>query len=377
MLTQRSKLNVIDDSFPEGKRVLVRVDFSVPLDRNNHILDTTRIISHLRTLEFLKNKKANIILLAHLGKPGGKYAAELSFKNILLDLQKLLREEIVLQELKNYKEVPHITLLENLRFDPGEEANDSEFCKKLAALGDIYVNDAFSVSHRTHASIVGITKNLPSYAGLALEHEFTHLSSPLQNPAHPITLIIGGKKVSDKIRVLQHLIPKVDQALIGGACANTFYQAQGKDIKNSFSEASMIDTCKNLLAMYAGKIVLPEDFVESDNQYLDIGKKTVQQFSDIISKSKTVIWAGPLGKYEDPQYNKGNLAILHAVTQGGITSVIGGGETLAALQSQPEFQKISFVSLGGGAMLEFLEKETLPGLEALMKNSEFRIQDSE
>ncbi len=366
MIKGERTLRVINDNFPEGKRVLVRVDFNVPLDQHGHILDTTRIINHLRTLEFLKNKKSRIILLAHLGKPDGKVVPSLSFTNILPDLQKLLGTEIVIQELSMYKEIPQITLLENLRFNSGEEANDKAFSQKLAPLGDIYINDAFSVSHRAHASTFGITKYLPSYAGLALNNEFSQLSRILRNPEHPITLIIGGKKVSDKIGVLEHLIPKVERVLIGGACANTFYQAQGKDIKNSYSEASMIEMCRELLRTHVDKIIIPEDFIEVDNQYLDIGFKTIESFSNIISESKTVIWAGPLGKYEDPQFNEGDIAILQEVTRNNLVSIVGGGDTIAALQSAPDFKKVSFVSLGGGAMLEFLEKETLPGLTPLL-----------
>ncbi|OGC81688.1 MAG: phosphoglycerate kinase, partial [Candidatus Abawacabacteria bacterium RBG_16_42_10] len=322
----------------------------------------------LQTLEFLKKKKSHIILLAHLGKPEGKVVPELSFKNILHEIEKLLlTNNIPLQELNQYQETRNITLLENLRFDPGEEANSPQFAQKLASLGDIYVNDAFSVSHRAHASTVGIPQYLPCFSGLALNSEFSHLSMIFKKPKHPITLIVGGKKVSDKIGVLKHLATKVDHILIGGACANSFYQAQGKDIKNSYSESNMLDMCKRLLASYSDKITLPVDFVENDNQNLDIGKQTIQLFSKIISKSKTVIWAGPLGKYEEARFNQGNISILHAVTKTGITSVIGGGDTIAALQPESEFQKVSFVSLGGGAMLEFLEKETLPGLEPLFK----------
>lgn len=365
MIKEKSTLRTINDSFPEGKRVLVRVDFNVPLGKSGQILDTTRIMRHKETLDFLKKKKSQIILLAHLGKPEGKVVPEFSFKTILAEIQKLLGEEITLQDLNSHKEISQITLLENLRFNPGEEANDVEFSKRLASLGEIYVNDAFSVSHRAHASVVGITQYLPSFAGFSLRSEFTQLNSLLTNPEHPITLIIGGKKVSDKIGVLEHLLPKVDHVLIGGACANTFYQAQGKDSKASYSEASMIETCKKLLESYPQKIMVPEDFIEVQNQYVDIGFKTIELFSNIIQESKTVIWAGPLGKYEEPEFNEGNIAILQAITRCKVVSVIGGGDTIAALKEQPELKQVSFVSLGGGAMLEFLEKETLPGLEPL------------
>lgn len=369
MIHTQNTLRVIDDSFPEGKRVALRVDFNVPMDEKGHVLDTTRITNHLPTLRFLLKKKSHVILLAHLGKPEGKIVPELSFSGILHDIRMLLlADNIVFQELDHYQVSDKITLLENLRFDSGEEANNDDYSKKLAAVADIYVNDAFSVSHRAHASIVGITKYLPCYAGFALNNEFSHLSTIMRTPQHPITLIVGGKKISDKIGVLKHLGAEVEHVLVGGACANTFYQAQGKNIKNSYSETSMIEMCKNLLITYTDKIILPVDFVEADNQYLDIGKQTIQLFSDIISKSKTVIWAGPMGKYEDSCFAKGSYGVLQAVSQNGIVSVIGGGDTIAALQSEAEFEKISFVSLGGGAMLEFLEKETLPGLEPLYIN---------
>lgn len=364
-------LHLLNDTFPQGKRVLLRVDFNVPLDKNGIILDSRRILNHLPTIQFLLAKDSKLVLLAHLGQPDGRNVPAYSFSHILPQLNNLLGLNIQLQTLELYQPTNDgITLLENLRFHFGEEANADLFIQEIAKLGDMYVNDAFSVSHRAHASIIGLPKLLPSFAGLALAREVENLNTLLHQPPKPYTLIIGGKKVSDKLGVLEHLLPLVDTVLIGGACANTFVKAKGEDIKSSYFEPEMVKTCQILLASSAGtKILLPVDYREGDRGFLDIGPQTIKQFCQVIKNSQTVVWAGPLGRYEDARFNKGNEAILKTIASSGTKSVIGGGDTLAALRNFPGFEKISFISLGGSAMLEFLAKGTLVGIEAL-RNSE-------
>ncbi len=361
-----SFLKPIPNYLPPHSVVLVRVDFNVPLDSSGKILDTSRILSHLPTIRFLKRFDCKIVLIAHLGKPNGNYHAELSLRNLLPDLESLLQEKIDLQQLESFQIQSQITLLENVRFYQGEETNSDEFSQKLASLGTMFINDAFSVSHRAHASTVGVTRYLPSYAGYALQKEFNALYGVLHNPKPPISLVIGGKKLSDKIGILEHLIHKVDRVLIGGACANAFYRAQGKDIGKSYFEVNMVPTCMQLLAQYPDKIVLPVDFEQKNGANLDIGSQTIKKFSAIIEDSHSVIWAGPMGKYEEPPFDKGTKALLPALIKPGVVSIVGGGDTIAALKSEAAFNQISLVSLGGGAMLEFLAKEHLPGTDCLL-----------
>lgn len=354
-------------SFPPHTVVVLRVDFNVPLDQSGHILDPLRIKNHKDTIEYLLKTGCKIVLLAHLGKPNGKYKKELSFAPLLSQFEKLLNQTISLQSLVDYSPGADVVLIENIRFFAEEEENEMEFSQKLASLGTVYINDAFSVSHRAHASTVGITNYLPSFAGPALQKEYNALEKVLRDPSKPVTLIVGGKKVSDKIGVLEHLAPKVDHILVGGACANVFYRAQGKDVGSSYVETGMIETCMALLEKYAEKIVLPTDFVGQDKMYLDIGIKTIGHFGAIIKHSHTVIWAGPMGKYEETPFAQGTVSLLDAIVSPTITSIIGGGDTIAALQSQAKLQNVSLVSLGGGAMLEFLAKEHLPATDCLLQ----------
>ena len=363
------QLNELTSSFPEDVRVLLRVDFNVPLNAAGEISDTRRILSHLKTIQFLQQKRAKIILIAHLGDPNGKTQTNLSFKPLLGELSRLLLTPITLSTIDQYQPTNTLTLLENIRFHPEEETNDDGFSRLLAKLADVYVNDAFSVCHRAHASIIGVTKYLPSFAGLSLNAEVQNLSKVLLAPTHPVTLVIGGKKVSDKIGVIQHLLSKVDHVLVGGACANTFVAAKGADVRASYIEASMISQCNELLrSPDQSKIMLPSDFVEVDNAYVDIGSKTIEQYSDLCRSSNTIVWAGPLGKYEDARFNQGNLALLKSIAQKGKgISIVGGGDTLAALSSLSFLGAITFHSLGGGAMLQFVATENLPGIEVLIR----------
>lgn len=369
MPTPLLSFNTLTEQFPLGKRVLVRVDFNVPINKDGAISDTARILQHKETLDFLTEHDSEIVLVAHWGSPDGKPDPAFSFHNIIGEISTLLARDIQVHQFKNCTtSKDYIVLLENIRFNPGEENNSTDLCTELADVADIYINDAFSVSHREHASVVGITHLLPSYAGFALIREVESLSSLFHQPKQPVTLIIGGKKVSDKIGVLQHLLPSVQHVLIGGACANTFAVALGQDVQKSFVEENMVTVCKELLESPHGhKIVLPADYIEEDYARVDIGPRTIQIFHDILLKSSTVIWAGPLGKYENPCWNDGNLQTLRSVVASGAVSVVGGGDTVAALCNFSEFQQLNFVSLGGGAMLQFLEKETLVGLQALAR----------
>lgn len=358
-------IHYLDETFPQGKTVLVRVDFNVPRNVDGLIADARRILAHQQTIRFLLKKGSKIILLSHLGDPKGVVMLPLSFRPLVQELSSLVGEPLIVQDLAQYQPIQSITLLENIRFDVGEEQNDARFAAKLAALGDIYINDAFSVSHRSHASTVGIAKYLPSYAGLSWQYEYEQLRSLLNTPLQPQTLIVGGKKLSDKIGVLQHLLPKVDRVLIGGACAHPFYQAQGKDIGESYTESSLVPLCRELLNLYHTKIILPVDFVVKDRVFSDIGPNTVQLFVEQATHSRSIIWAGPMGKYEEVPFDQGSKQLLRGLIDLNAKIAVGGGDTLAALSGMLELTRIDFFCLGGGAMLEFLEKETLPGIEAL------------
>lgn len=358
-------IHYLDETFPQGKTVLVRVDFNVPRNSDGSVADARRVLAHQQTIRFLLKKRSRIILLSHFGDPKGVVLPSLSFKPLIKELSSLVGETLIVQDIAQYQPVQSITLLENIRFEVGEEQDDAEFSARLAALGDIYINDAFSVSHRSHASIVGIAKYLPSYAGLSWQYEYEKLTVLLSNPLQPQTLIVGGKKLSDKIGVLQHLLPKVDRVLIGGACAHPFYQAQGKDIGESYTEPGLVPLCRELLNLYHTKIILPVDFVVKDQVFSDIGPNTVQLFVEQATHSRSIIWAGPMGKYEEVPFDQGSKQLLRGLINLNAKIVVGGGDTLAALSGVPESTGIDFFCLGGGAMLEFLEKEILPGIEAL------------
>ncbi|MBP6084981.1 phosphoglycerate kinase [Candidatus Gracilibacteria bacterium] len=358
-------IHYLDETFPQGKTVLVRVDFNVPRNSDGLIADARRILAHQQTIRFLLKKRSKIILLSHLGDPKGVVMPLLSFRPLVQELSSYIDEPLIVQDLAQYQPVQSITLLENIRFEVGEEQNDAQFATKLAALGDIYINDAFSVSHRSHASTVGIAKYLPSYAGLSWQYEYEKLTVLLNNPLQPQTLIVGGKKLSDKIGVLQHLLPKVDRVLIGGACAHPFYQAQGKDIGKSYTEPRLVPLCRELLNLYPTKISLPIDFVVKNHEFCDIGPNTVGLFIEQAMNSRSIIWAGPMGKYEEVPFEQGSKQLLRGLVDSHAQIAVGGGDTLAVLSGMPESNRIDFLCLGGGAMLEFLEKETLPGIKAL------------
>jgi 3-phosphoglycerate kinase len=380
-----------------GKRVLVRVDFNVQITKDGKVLDDFRILSALPTINYLRERNAKVILMSHLGRPKGKD------ESLKMDpVAKALEE---LGEFKVYKlddcigdsvkkfidgtlKEGEVVLLENLRFYKGEEDNNPEFAKALASLGDIFVNDAFATAHRVAASTVGITQYLPSVAGLLMEKEITILSNLLESPAHPYIAVLGGAKVSDKIGLIKNLLGKVDELLIGGGMCFTFLKAQGYNVGKSLCEDDKLDVAKSLLeeAKARGiKIVLPVDIVaatdvkeegyagifdiedmKSDLVGVDIGPKTVKLFENELSKAKTIVWNGPLGVFEIEKFAQGTFEIAKFIgSVSSVTTVAGGGETVAAFRKFNLQDKITHLSTGGGAFLEFLEGKVLPAVDAL------------
>jgi phosphoglycerate kinase len=378
----------------QGKRVFIRVDFNVPLQKNDRgemeITSDKRIKASLPTIQYALDQGAGVILASHLGRPKGKPNAEMSLAPIAARLQELLGKPVKMApdcvgpQVEAMKPAPgEVLLLENLRFHPEEEKNDPGFAKQLAALCDIYVNDAFGSAHRAHASTEGMIRFVPvAAAGLLMEQELKYLGMATTNPERPCVSILGGAKVSDKIEVIENLGKVVDRLLIGGAMAYTFLKAQGLPIGKSLVEDDKLDLAKKLLADLGGKLMLPVDHVVvreiaagapfeiveriGDDQIgVDIGPKTIELYSGVIKGSKTVIWNGPMGIFEKPPFDKGTVALAKAVADSGATSVVGGGDSEKAIKAAGVTSKITHVSTGGGASLEFLAGIQLPGVAAL------------
>jgi phosphoglycerate kinase len=386
---------VLQDVDFKNKKVLVRADFNVPQDANLNITDDTRIRATLPTIQFiLKNGADKIILISHLGRPDGKVLEKYSLKPVAVRLQELLGEpvkflndclgESIKKEIDVSKE--KIILLENLRFHPEEEANDASFSKQLASLGDIFVNDAFGTAHRAHASTEGVAHYLKSVAGLLLEKEIQYLGNAMQNPQRPFMVILGGAKVSDKIGVIENLLPKCDAILIGGGMSYTFLKAQGKPIGNSKLEKDKLDLAKSILdkaKTLKKEVLLPIDHLVVDNIApdalteivgesipegkiaVDIGPKTISLFEEKLKFAKTIVWNGPLGIFEMDAFAKGTAEIAKFITTLKCTSIIGGGDTAAAVAKLKLEDKMTHISTGGGASLEYLEGKALPGIAAL------------
>lgn len=375
----------------QGKRLFIRVDFNVPLAAGGgEITSDKRIRASIPTIQYAIERGAGVILASHLGRPKGKPNAEMSLKPIAARLQELLGREVkfapdcVGPEVESMKPAPgEVLLLENLRFHAAEEANDPGFSRQLASLCDLYVNDAFGSAHRAHASTVGMIAFVPrAAAGLLMEQELKYLTMVTKNPERPCVAILGGAKVSDKIEVIENLVKIVDRLLIGGAMAYTFLKSQGQPIGKSLVEDDKLDLARTLLARFGDKIMLPTDHVVSSEfregapnevaavvpdgmMGLDIGPDTVAEYSRIIASAKTVIWNGPMGVFEKPPFDRGTVAVAHAVADSGATSVVGGGDSEKAVKSAGIASKISHVSTGGGASLEFLAGIELPGVAAL------------
>ncbi len=384
----------VKDVSLKGKKVIIRVDFNVPIE-NGRITDDRRISGALPTIQYaLAQGAAKVILMSHLGRPKGTgFEAEFSLKPVAVHLEKLLKEKILFlsdcigQGVRDaiVKSSERVVLLENLRFHKAEEKNDPAFAKELAGLSDVYINDAFGTAHRAHASTAGITSYLPSVAGFLIERELEYLGNAINNPKRPLVVILGGAKVSDKIELIKNLIPKANSIIIGGGMAYTFLKAQGISIGNSKLEKDKIDMAKDLLeqAKKAGvQMALTSDFVITQSftsdeckisdtipdgwESLDIGPKTREQYKAILAKAKTVVWNGPLGVFERTAYEKGTRAIADYLAQlKDTTVIIGGGDSAAAVAKFGLEDKMTHISTGGGASLEFLEGKELPGIAAL------------
>jgi phosphoglycerate kinase len=388
----------------QDKRVLVRVDFNVPMverDGKFEITDDTRVRESLATINYLREHRAKTILMSHLGRPDGKRVEKYSLRPVGDHLHSLINDPVIFshdiigsvpEKIIAHMEHGDVALLENLRFHPGEEANDPKFAEALAKLGDVYVNDAFGAAHRAHASTAGITKFVSKSAmGFLMEKELKYLHQELDNPAKPFLVIMGGAKVSDKIGVLKALMKKADTILIGGAMANTFFLAEGIPVGKSRVEADKVDLARELIDLAKGrgvKLILPVDVIEAQEvragaparntsrlspqhgitegwQALDIGSATIALFQDEIAKARTILWNGPVGVFEIPDFAEGTFAIAEALAKSNATTIIGGGDSVTAVKRAGLADKMTFISTGGGASLELLEGKELPGVAAL------------
>ena len=392
-------MHFVDDLDVKGKTVFVRVDFNVPLTDKGEIRNDTRIRASLPTINYLLGKSAKLVLACHLGRPKGKIDPKLSLKPVAKRLGELIGRDVIMapdivgeevNKLKSGLKEGDVLLLENVRFHAGETANDPEFSKKLAEGIDYFVNDAFGSSHRAHASVVGIADYVKkTAAGYLMKKEVEYLRKALFSPAKPYVAILGGAKVEDKIPVIENLLNKADTILIGGAMAYTFFKAQGFGTGKSLVEPDKLGIAQNILAQAKKKKVsfmLPLDNVlaasiesgqvsqitdsfpfPQELMGVDIGPKTVARYAEIIAKAKTIVWNGPLGVFETPAFAQGTLEIAQAVAASSAISIVGGGDLIAAVEKAGVSRKITHISTGGGASLEFLANETLPGIEALEK----------
>ena len=386
----------VKDVDVKGKKVLVRCDFNVPQDENGNITDTRRIVSSLPTIKYLIENGAMVILCSHLGRPKGEVKKEFSLAPVAKELSKELGIEVKLADdivgesakslTANMKE-GEVVLLENVRFDAREEKNDPEMARELASLAQIYVNDAFGTSHRAHASTAGVADYLPAVSGFLIEKEIDFMGNALENPKRPFVAILGGKKVSDKIGVINSLLEKVDTLMIGGAMAYTFFKAQGYEVGNSICELDKLDLAKELMekAEKKGvKLMLPVDTklgkeFDKDTESktvkaseipvgwegFDIGEETIKLYKEELKNAKTIVWNGPLGLFEFDQFAIGTNEIAKTLAEVDAITIIGGGDSAAAIEKAGLADKMTHISTGGGASLEFLEGKKLPGIECL------------
>ena len=387
---------IITDVDVDKKKVFVRADFNVPLDENGIITDDTRIQKTLPTIRYLLDHQAAVILASHLGRPKGKVVEKYSLKPVAVRLSELLGIPVQMapdcigvetEAMAGALQPGQVLLLENLRFHGEEEKNDPEFSRKLASLADVGINDAFGCCHRAHASVAGIAAFLPMAAGFLLEKEIRFIGGAVDHPAHPFAAIIGGAKVSDKIEVISNLLPKVDVMIIGGGMANTFLAAQGYGIGKSLVEADKIDLAKKLIAQAADegkKLILPVDVTVAEAfsndaahkvvpadavpegwMILDIGTKTQELFARELEPMKLIVWNGPMGVFEMENFAKGTESVARAVAHSQAVSIVGGGDSVSAVNKTGLADQISHISTGGGASLEYLEGKKLPGIESL------------
>ncbi len=387
----------VKDIDVKGKKVLVRCDFNVPFDENGNISDNRRIVAALPTIKYLLENNCKVILCSHLGRPKGEFNKEFTLAPVAKELSKLLGKDVKLAEdivgesakkLTSEMKEGEVVLLENVRFDAREEKNDEEFSKDLASLAEIYVNDAFGTAHRAHSSTTGVASFLPAVSGFLIEKELNFLGSALENPERPFVAILGGKKVSDKIGVIDSLLEKVNTLIIGGGMAYTFFRSMGYTVGNSICEEDKLDLARDLMkkAEEKGvKLMLPVDNVVADKfgpdanakvvdsheipdgwEGLDIGPETAKLYSEELKNAKTVIWNGPVGLFEFDKFANGTNALAKTLSElTNATTIIGGGDSAAAVEKIGLSDKFTHISTGGGASLEFLEGKKLPGIEAL------------
>ncbi len=378
----------------KGKRVLMRVDFNVPM-QNGVVTDDKRIRAALPTIQYALDHGASVVLMSHLGRPKGDgFDPEFSLKPAAEVLAKALGKPVKMapdcvgpevEAMAKALKPGEVLMLENTRFHKGEEKNDLELAKQMAALGDVFVNDAFGSAHRAHSSTEGVARFLPAVSGFLMEQELEYLGRATENPAHPYVAILGGAKISDKIAVIENLLKRCDQLIIGGGMANTFLAAKGYNMQDSLVEAGAVDTAKAIMASAGGKLLLPVDAVVGDKfdaeaasqvvdvdkvpagwRVLDIGPKSLATFGDVLKTAKLVVWNGPVGVFEFPKFAEGTFAIARLLASTGATTVIGGGDSASAVKKAGVAKQMTHVSTGGGASLEFLEGKVLPGVAALM-----------
>lgn len=387
---------MIQDVDVKGKRVLMRVDFNVPMNDKGEITDDTRIKAALPSIQYLLEHGAKLILMSHLGRPDGKVVESMRMNPVAKRLSELLNKPVAKVDDCVGPEVEaaaaklqegEVLLLENVRFHAEEEANDQEFATKLASLGDIYVNDAFGTAHRAHASTEGVARYLPAVAGFLMEKELRFLGSAVNNPKRPFVAILGGAKVKDKIKVIESLLNKVDTLIIGGGMAYTFLKAKGLEVGNSLLDAERLDFCRKVMEQAEAKgvklllpvdvvvaknyaadaehKVVPVDQIPADWEGLDIGPKTVALFAEAVKSAATVVWNGPMGVFEWEAFANGTKQVAQALADSGAITIIGGGDSASAVEQFGLADKMTHVSTGGGASLEFLEGKELPGVAAL------------
>ena len=390
-------MKYLDQIDVNGKKVLVRVDFNVPMDKSGNVTDDTRVKASLATINFIREKGARVIVTSHLGRPKGKRVEEFSLRPVAPVLASMLKTGVPFiddcigekaEKAVAAMKAGDVILLENLRFHPGEDKNDEAFAQELAKLCDVYVNDAFAVSHRAAASNTAITKFVPvCAAGFLLKNEIEYFNKAMGNPTRPLVAIIGGAKVSDKIKVLENVIDKVDRLIIGGGMAFTFLKAQGFNVGKSLCEMDMLDLARKIMDKAKAKNVqflLPVDTIIAQEASadaernivavkdipdgwmgLDIGPASIAAFSDAVKTAKTIVWNGPLGMFELAPFSAGTFKLVDAVVQSGAMTIVGGGDTDTAVHKTGKSDKISYISTGGGAFLELLEGKTLPAVAAL------------
>lgn len=387
----------LDDGDFKGKRTLLRVDFNVPLDKHGNVVNDKRIREALPTIKYLLSKGARIILVTHVGRPEGKIVEELRTHGIAKRLSAILGRDVkklndvigdhIKEEVAALQD-GDVVVLENIRFYPEEKKNCPEFSKHLASFADIYVNDAFAVSHREEASLVGVTHHLPSYGGFIIEKELSVLRKAIENPQKPFVAIVGGSK-ADKISAIRNLLPHLSHLIIGGKLANTFLKAKGFDMGSSAYDESSLQEAEQVIALAGEKLVLPDDVVLADRfdkdanaiivpthqipkgwMALDIGPRTIQKYKMLLDQSATILWAGPIGVFEFEKFSMGTKQIAFTLAASNATTIIGGGDSAAAVEKYNLTEHMSIVSTGGGASLQLLEGEVLPGVQALIENKQ-------